>query len=64
VIPVKTKDGFEVLGFSVNYDLKLAHECFWRNELKWFYAKDAIFNKDTEKHNVTFLTSLAMRLTK
>lgn len=64
VIPVQTKDGFEVFGLSANYDIKLGKEAFWRNELKWFYSKDAIFKNDTQKNNFTLLTSLTVRISK
>ncbi|MGE3608111.1 MAG: outer membrane beta-barrel protein [Bacteriovoracaceae bacterium] len=38
-----TKNGFEVIGQSVNFDQKLDESTLWRTELRGFYSKDKIY---------------------
>lgn len=58
-----TPNGFQVIGASANYDLKLEENALWRMELRGFKSEDSIYPAGTghkNKYNGVFTTSLSL----
>ena len=54
-----TKNGFEVVSASMNFDQKIKNNILWRNELRGFHSHDAIFPR-RKYLNGFFVTSIAV----
>lgn len=58
-----TKNGFEVIGASLNYDQKLDDTALWRTEIRGFHSKDEIYTQGRNNKNRNdglFVTSLSI----
>ena len=64
IIGTGTKNGFQVLGSSVNFDYKVSDKLTWRIEAKHFNSMDKIFvlDKKAAHDNYSFTTSLCIKL--
>ena len=64
IIGTGTKNGFQVLGSSVNFDYKVSDKLTWRIEAKHFNSMDKIFvlDKKAAYDNYSFTTSLCIKL--
>ncbi len=49
-----SKDGFQVVSASVNFDRHFTKDFLWRNEVRGYYSKDHVLN------NSFVVTSLAV----
>ncbi len=61
IIPTNTKNGFQVLGLSSNFDYKINDNVMWRLEGKMYNAKDELF-LNNEKNNFSMTTNLTLKL--
>ncbi len=57
-----TPDGFQVLGFSANYDYPISKNALFRIEGKEYIATDKIFKDYNRYNNFAFLTTLCLKL--
>ena len=65
IIAAGVPGGFRVSGFSINFDYALSPHALWRIEAKNLGGRDPIFETNDgtyTKNNLTFTTSLAIRL--
>lgn len=62
IISTGTPNGFQTLGYSINYDYSVRENVLWRIEAKGFSGKDKTFmdGKRTTNENYAFATSLAI----
>ncbi|TAF31341.1 MAG: porin [Cytophagales bacterium] len=60
IIATGTDNGFQTMGYSLNFDYKIADNLLWRIEGRGFSSKDAIFDSGKSKSNVFATTSLAI----
>lgn len=62
-IVTRTKNGFQVIGASFNYDQKIDENALWRTEIRGFNSKDKIYpNQDLGRNrlNGVIVTSLSL----
>lgn len=59
IVASNTANGFRTLGSSLNVDYRVTDKIVWRNEAKYYHAKDAIF---PQQHNIALTSSLALKL--
>lgn len=64
IVSTNTKNGFQTLGYSLNYDFRLSEKMIFRIEAKKYQAKEAIFyEKGTpSKQNFSITTALTLKL--
>lgn len=62
IIGTGTPNGFQTVGYSLNYDYAIAHNALFRVEGKVYSSKDAVFetNSGFRKTNASLTTSLAI----
>lgn len=62
IIAKTTPNGFQTLGYSINYDYTINNNAMWRMEAKSYKAKDKIFNSGnkTIHTNFSLTTSLSI----
>jgi hypothetical protein len=63
IISTGTEHGFQTTGYSVNMDYRLNPRMVWRNELRQFNSRDAIFDKDSVRlvdNNLMAVTALTI----
>jgi hypothetical protein len=62
-ITTNTKNGFEVVGASLNFDQKLDEAALWRTEVRGFHSRDQIYSQGKDHKNRNdgvVVTSLSM----
>lgn len=62
-ITTGTKNGFQMLGYSLNFDYQILPNLLWRTEIRNLNNKDAVFlnrNKNLEANSFTGTTSLSV----
>lgn len=64
IIPTGTKNGFQVLGSSINFDYSITNKVLWRIEAKHYNSVDKIFmlDKKADYNNYALTTSLCIKL--
>lgn len=64
IISTNTLNGFQTLGYSLNYDYKLSEKLLFRVETKKFRSKDAIFpgKESPTKQNLSVTVALCLKL--
>jgi hypothetical protein len=63
IINTGTEHGFQTTGYSVNMDYRLNPRMVWRNELRQFNSRDAIFDQDHSRishDNLMAVTALTL----
>lgn len=62
IIITNTRNGFQTLGYSLNFDYAINDHAVWRTELRSLNSKDNIFVRDTKPVNnfVAFSTAIAV----
>jgi len=63
IISTGTNNGFATTGYSVNMDYRLNPRMVWRNELRQFNSRDALFDKDGARqvdNNLMAVTALTI----
>ncbi|MEI6412306.1 MAG: porin [Bacteroidota bacterium] len=62
IIATNTRNGFQVIGYSINFDYAVTEHAVWRAELRTLSSKDNIFVRDDKPINtfVTFSTAIAV----
>ncbi len=64
LVTTPTDAGFKVSGNSINMDIEVLPGLKWRNELKYYHARQNIFQNGTEErdHDLLMVTSLSFRI--
>lgn len=58
MIPTGTQNGFQTMGYSLNFDYKIAENAFWRIEGRSLSSRDKVFLKNSGLVNTnSFITS-------
>lgn len=62
IITTGTPNGFQTIGYSLNFDYAIGENVLWRIEGRGLSSKDKVFimNKNTSKENYFLTTSLAI----
>lgn len=62
-ITTGTQNGFQLLGYSLNFDYQILSNLLWRTEVRNLNNRDAVFlsrNKELERNSFTAVTSLSV----